>query len=305
MRFEKVQTLKEISQLIGAEYIGNENFPISGINEIHMVEPGDITFVDHPKYYQKALNSKASVIIINQRVEAPEGKVLLISNDPFADYNKITQHFKPFTSSSHSVSPLAKIGKGTIIQPLCFIGSGVQIGQNCIIHSHVSIYDGCIIGDNVTIHSHSVIGADAYYFQKKNGIYRKMHSCGNVIIGNNVEIGALCSIDKGVSSDTIVGDGTKLDNHVQIGHDTKIGKNCLLGSQVAIAGVTTIEDDVLIWAKVGINKDLVIGQGATILATSNVDKTLEGGKTYYGSPAVEARAKWKQIGKLNRFIDSL
>lgn len=305
MRFEKVQTLKEISQLIGAEYIGNENFPISGINEIHMVEPGDITFVDHPKYYQKALNSKASVIIINQRVEAPEGKVLLISNDPFADYNKITQHFKPFTSSSHSVSPLAKIGKGTIIQPLCFIGSGVQIGQNCIIHSHVSIYDGCIIGDNVTIHSHSVIGADAYYFQKKNGTYRKMHSCGNVIIGNNVEIGALCSIDKGVSSDTIVGDGTKLDNHVQIGHDTKIGKNCLLGSQVAIAGVTTIEDDVLIWAKVGINKDLVIGQGATILATSNVDKTLEGGKTYYGSPAVEARAKWKQIGKLNRFIDSL
>ncbi len=305
MRFEKVQTLKEISQLIGAEYIGNENFPISGINEIHMVEPGDITFVDHPKYYQKALNSKASVIIINQRVEAPEGKVLLISNDPFADYNKITQHFKPFTSSSHSVSPLAKIGKGTIIQPLCFIGSGVQIGQNCIIHSHVSIYDGCIIGDNVTIHSHSVIGADAYYFQKKNGIYRKMHSCGNVIIGNNVEIGALCSIDKGVSSDTIVGDGTKLDNHVQIGHDTKIGKNCLLGSQVAIAGVTTIEDNVLIWAKVGINKDLVIGQGATILATSNVDKTLEGGKTYYGSPAVEARAKWKQIGKLNRFIDSL
>ncbi len=305
MRFEKVQTLKEISQLIGAEYIGNENFPISGINEIHMVELGDITFVDHPKYYQKALNSKASVIIINQRVEAPEGKVLLISNDPFADYNKITQHFKPFTSSSHSVSPLAKIGKGTIIQPLCFIGSGVQIGQNCIIHSHVSIYDGCIIGDNVTIHSHSVIGADAYYFQKKNGIYRKMHSCGNVIIGNNVEIGALCSIDKGVSSDTIVGDGTKLDNHVQIGHDTKIGKNCLLGSQVAIAGVTTIEDDVLIWAKVGINKDLVIGQGATILATSNVDKTLEGGKTYYGSPAVEARAKWKQIGKLNRFIDSL
>jgi len=305
MRFEKVQTLKEISQLIGAEYIGNENFPISGINEIHMVEPGDITFVDHPKYYQKALNSKASVIIINQRVEAPEGKVLLISNDPFADYNKITQHFKPFTSSSHSVSPLAKIGKGTIIQPLCFIGSGVQIGQNCIIHSHVSIYDGCIIGDNVTIHSHSVIGADAYYFQKKNGIYRKMHSCGNVIIGNNVEIGALCSIDKGVSSDTIVGDGTKLDNHVQIGHDTKIGKNCLLGSQVAIAGVTTIEDNVLIWAKVGINKDLVIGQGATILATSNVDKTLEGGKIYYGSPAVEARAKWKQIGKLNRFIDSL
>ena len=129
-----------------------------------------------------------------------------------------------------------------------------------------------------------------------------MHSCGRVVIGDDVEIGALCSIDKGVSADTIIGSGTKFDNHVQVGHDTVIGKNCLLGSQVAIAGVTVIEDDVLIWAKVAINKDLTIGKGAVILATSNVDKSLKGGITYFGSPAIEAKKMWRQLVKLNQFL---
>ena len=199
-------------------------------------------------------------------------------------------------------SESSSIGSGSIIQPNCFIGEQVRIGKNCLIHSNVSIYDHTVIGDHVVIHSNSVIGADAYYFQKKDGAYRKMKSCGRVIIKDNVEIGALCSIDKGVSADTIIGKGTKMDNHVQIGHDTTIGENCLLGSQVAIAGVTSIEDDVLIWAKVAINKDLTIGKGATVLATSNVDKSLKGGVTYFGSPAIEAKKKWRQLVKLKNLL---
>jgi len=302
MKFNKSYTLGEVSKLIKAEHIGDSYFEIKGINEIHNVEFGDITFVDHPKYYDKALNSNASVIIINKKVTCPKGKALIISKDPFSDYNKIIQHFRTFIPSSEAISKSAKIGKGTSIQANVFIGENVVIGNNCIIHSNVSIYDHCVIGDNVIIHANSVIGADAYYFQKKNGEYRKMYSCGRVIIENKVEIGALCSIDKGVSADTVIGSGTKLDNHVQIGHDTLIGKNCLLGSQVAIAGVTTIEDDVLIWAKVAINKDLVIGKGAVILATSNVDKSLKGGITYFGSPAIEAKKMWRQLVKLNQFL---
>jgi UDP-3-O-[3-hydroxymyristoyl] glucosamine N-acyltransferase len=146
-----------------------------------------------------------------------------------------------------------------------------------------------------------VLGADAYYFQRKPDGFRKMESCGTVVIGNRVEIGALCSIDRGVSGNTTIDDGTKMDNHCQVGHDTYIGRNCLIGSHAAIAGVTRIEDDVILWGRVAINKDIVIGKGAIILATSAVDKSLEGnGKVYFGAPAEDARKKWREMAAVRQ-----
>ena len=295
--------LQEIAGLINATYSGDDMFPVCGMNEIHMVSPGDLTFVDHPKYYAKALASKASIILINQTVECPEGKALLFHNDPFAAYTLLVRRFMPFIASTSAISPSAAIGEGTVIQPGVFVGNQVVIGKNCIIHANASINDYTVIGDNVVIHANSVIGADAYYFQRKPEGYRKLESCGRVVIHDNVEIGALCSIDRGVSGDTTIGKGTKFDNHVQVGHDTKIGANCLIGAHTAIAGVTRIEDDVIIWAKVAINKDLVIGRGAVILATSAVDKSLPGGITYFGSPAIEARKKWKELVILRKLPD--
>lgn len=300
MKFPTTQTLSEIAAFINAEYDGNPDFEITGINEIHMVEAGDITFVDHPKYYKKALESKATTIIINSRVERPEAKALLFSDDPFEAYVSLVRKYRGFKPSPSNISPTAQIGEGTIIQPGAFVGNHVRIGKNCIIHANVSIYDYTEIGNNVIIHSGCVLGADAYYFQRKPAGYRKMESCGKVIIEDNVEIGALCAIDKGVSGDTIIGKGTKFDNQVQIGHDTQIGKNCLIGSQSAIAGVTKVEDDVIVWAKVAINKDLVIGKGAVILATSGVDKNLEGNKVYFGIPVDEVRKKWKEYAYLKK-----
>jgi UDP-3-O-[3-hydroxymyristoyl] glucosamine N-acyltransferase len=295
MKLNPILKLSEVAQIIGAGYDGDPDFEINGINEIHMVEPGDLTFVDHPKYYDKCLNSKATTIIINKKVEKPEGKALLFSEDPFGDYMKLVQKYRSFEPCITSISPTAEIGEDTVIQPGAFVGNHVKIGANCIIHANVSIYDHSIIGDNVIIHSGTVIGADAYYFQKKDGKFRKFESCGRVIIEDNVEIGANCCIDKGVSGDTTIGEDTKLDNHCQVGHDTQIGKHCLIGAFAAIAGVTKIEDDVLIWARVVVNKDLVIGKGAVILATSGVDKSIEGGKTYFGSPVEEATKKWREM----------
>lgn len=294
MRFITPLSLSAIAYLIDAKYIGPDNFSITGINEIHMVEKGDITFVDHPKYYEKALNSAATTIIINKEVACPEGKSLIITDDPFKAYLMIVNKYRPFEPSDRHISPSASLGKGTHIQPHVFIGNHVKIGSNCIIHSNVSIYDYCEIGDNVIIHSGSVIGADAYYFQKRDTGFVKFESCGNVIIGNNVEIGALCSIDRGVSGDTVIGEDTKLDNHCQVGHDTYIGKHCLIGSHAAIAGVTRIEDDVIIWGRVAVNKDLVIGKGAVVLATSAVDKSLAPGGTYFGVPAESASKVWRE-----------
>lgn len=300
MKFETAITLKDLAGMIKAEFAGDPGHIITGINEIHRVENGDITFVDHPKYYDKALNSNATTIIINKNVPCPEGKALLFSDDPFRDYVFIVKKYRSFEPASKAVSDSAKIGEGTIIQPNAFIGNHVKIGKNCIIHANASIYDHTIIGDNVIIHSNAVIGADGYYFKRRPEGYDKLESCGRAIIEDDVEIGALTSIDIGVSGDTIIGKGSKLDNHVQIGHDTIVGKNVLIGAHCAIAGVTTIEDDVIIWARVSINKDLVIGKGAIILALSGVDKSLKGGKTYWGIPADEARKKWKEIALIRR-----
>lgn len=295
MRFNKTYPLSHIAGIIKAKYLGSDDFPVTGINEIHRVEPGDITFVDHPKYYEKALNSAATIVIINKDVECPSGKALIYSDDPFRDYVAIVTHFRHFEPANEMISKSAKIGKGTVIQPGAFIGNHVEIGENCIIHANASIYDYSVIGNNVIIHSNTVIGADAFYFKKRPEKWDKMESCGRAVIEDNVEIGPCCTIDKGVSSDTIIGAGTKLDNHIQIGHDTVIGKNCLFASQVGVAGCVNIEDNVILWGQVGVQKDLTIGEGAIVLGQSGVNKSIAGGKTYFGSPVQEAKEKMKEI----------
>ena len=305
MKFDSALTLERVAEIIGCSYDGKPDFLITGLNELHMVEPGDLTFVDHPKYYSRALDSKATTIIINKQMSPPEGKALIFSDDPFAAYMTLVRRFRPFEKSNLNISPSAEIGLGTVIQPGAFVGNGVKIGLNCVIHSNVSIYDNCQLGDRVIIHAGSVIGADAYYFQRKPEGYRKFESCGRVVIGDDVEIGALCAIDKGVSGDTTISNGTKMDNQVQVGHDSYIGKNCLIGAKCAIAGVTRIEDDVILWGLVAVNKDLVIGKGAVLLATSAVDKSLEGGKVYMGSPAIDARRRWRELAAMRRLPDVL
>lgn len=295
MKFPKTYLLKEIASLIGCDFIGDESFPVLGMNEIHVVEPGDIVFVDHPKYYDKALQSAATIVLINKEVACPEGKALLISDDPFRDFNKLTNHFKPFVPSSSSISETAKIGNKTVIQPNCFIGNNVTIGDNCIIHPNVVIYDDTVIGDNVIIHAGTILGASAFYYKNRPEGFDQLLSGGRVVIEDDVHIGACCTIDRGVTGDTTIGKGSKLDNQIQIGHDTVLGKKCLLASQVGIAGCVVIEDEVTIWGQVGSTSGVTIGEKAVILAQSGVSKSLEGHKTYFGSPAEEARQKLKEM----------
>lgn len=305
MKFSKKYSLKEIAEIIGCHYVGSDDFPVYGMNEIHVVTPGDIVFVDHPKYYDKALQSAATVVLINKEVECPEGKALLISDDPFRDFNTLTKHFSSFTAASVSVSESATIGEGTVIQPNCFIGHNVTIGTNCIIHSNVSIYDNCIIGDNVIIQAGVILGGDAFYYKKRSEGYDQLLSGGRVIIENNVGIGALCTIDRGVTGDTTIGEGTKLDNQVQVGHDTIIGKNCLIAAQAGIAGCVIIEDEVTIWGQVGTTSGITIGAKAVILGQTGVTKSVEGGKSYFGTPIEESREKLKQLANIKRIPEIL
>ncbi|MCM5663204.1 UDP-3-O-(3-hydroxymyristoyl)glucosamine N-acyltransferase [Galbibacter mesophilus] len=300
MKFPQEYSLKQIATILNCEYVGDDDFPILGMNEIHVVNPGDIVFVDHPKYYDKALNSLATVVLINKEVDCPEGKALLISDDPFRDFNTLTNFFKPFEKAVANIAPSAKIGEGTVIQPGVFIGNNVTIGKNCYIHSNVSIYDHCIIGDNVTIHAGTVLGADAFYYKKRPEGFDKLLSGGRVVIEDNVDLGALCTIDRGVTGDTLIKKGTKIDNQVHIGHDTFIGEKCLIASQVGIAGCVIIEDEVTIWGQVGLASAITIGTKAVLLAQSGVSKSLDANKTYFGYPAEEARKKYKELASIRQ-----
>lgn len=270
------------------------------MNEIHVVQAGDIVFVDHPKYYDKALQSKATIVLINKKVDCPNGKALLISDDPFRDFNTLTKFFQPFVPCNHAISASAKIGKDTVIQPNVFIGNRVEIGRNCLIHSNVSIYDNCIIGDNVTIHAGTVLGADAFYYKKRPEGFDKLVSGGRVVIRDKVDIGALCTIDRGVTGDTTIGEGTKLDNQVHVGHDTVIGKKCLIASQTGIAGCVIIEDEVTLWGQVGTNSGITIGEKAVIMGQTGVTKSVAGGKSYFGTPVEESREKLKQLAYIKK-----
>ena len=305
MKFSQTQTLEGIAHILGCDYDGPADFPISGMNEIHVVQPGDIVFVDHPKYYDKALQSAATIVLINKEVECPEGKALLISDDPFRDFNKLTNHFKPFQPSNAAIASDAKIGEGTVIQPNAFIGNNVTIGKNCVIHSNVSIYDDAVIGDNVTIHAGTVLGASAFYYKKRPEGYDQLKSGGRVIIEDNVDIGAACTIDRGVTGDTTIKEGAKIDNQVQIGHDTVIGKKCLIASQVGIAGCVIVEDEVTIWGQVGITSGITIGAKTVISAKAGVSKSLEGGKHYFGIPADDFRSKYKEIAAIRKIPEIL
>ncbi len=303
MKFPIPHTLKQIASIINTEYVGNDDFPVLGMNEIHVVEEGDIVFVDHPKYYDKALNSNATTILINKQVSCPSGKALLISDDPFRDFNKLTNYFKPFEKATTSIAASAKIGKNSIIQPNTFIGNHVVIGEHCQIHANVTIYDHCVIGNHVTIHAGTVLGADAFYYKNRPTGFDKLISGGSVIIEDHVDIGSLCTIDRGVSGDTRIKEGSKLDNQVQIGHDTVIGKKCLIASQTGIAGCVVVEDEVTLWGQVGVTSGIRIGSKAVVLAQTGISKSIEGGKTYFGSPVEEAREKLKQLAYVKKIPD--
>lgn len=299
----KATPLKEIASIIHAKYIGDENHLITGFNEIHRVEPGDVVFVDHPKYYEKALNSAATTVIINKEIDCPEGKALIICDEPFTAFNTLTRHFQPLTYSTSNISPSAKIGKNVTIMPGVYIGNNVEIGDNTILHPNVVIYNNCVIGNNVIIHANSTIGGDAFYYKKRTDHFEQLQSVGRVIIKDNVTIGCNCTIDKGVTADTIIGKGCILDNHIQVGHDVVIGEMCLFASHVGIAGACNIGNKVTMWGQVGISSGITIEDGAVILAQSGLGEDVKSGLTYFGTPAGKSKEKMRELFALKQLPD--
>ena len=299
MNFSKIRTLKEVADLIDAKYVGPNEHAISGMNEIHSVREGDLIYVDHPKYYDKAINSLANTIIIDKKVVVPEGKALILSEHPFDDYNKLAQLFFP-TCNINKKPRNQNIHPSVIIYPNVSIGENVSIGAHSIIYSGACIMENVSIGKNVSVGPNSVIGHYAFYYKQKQNAHERMHSIGDVHIHDFVEIGALCTIDRGVSASTVIGSGSKLDNQVHVGHDTIIGSRCIIASGVGISGCVIIEDEVKLWGQVGCASNVKIGSKANVLGQSGVTKNLEGGKTYFGSPCIESREKFRELAALRQ-----
>ena len=296
MKFDKPIPIQKIADQLKAEIIGDNTLNALGINEIHHVKVGDITFSDVKKYFEKALNSAATFIILNEVPDnIPEGKVVLIHPQPFEAYDNLVRQQRPFTPLSIEVAESATIHPSVVFESNVVIGNHVRIGAGSYIQANTVIHDYTVIGKNVTIGAGTLIGTDAFYFKKNTEGYKKWRSGGRVVIEDNVDIGAGCTINKGVSSDTIIGEGTKIDCQVHIGHDAQIGKNCLIAAQTGISGNTVIEDEVVIYGQVGIAQNLRIGKKAIILAKSGVSKDLAGDKTYFGYPAQEVRDAYKEL----------
>ncbi|MTB52432.1 UDP-3-O-(3-hydroxymyristoyl)glucosamine N-acyltransferase [Lewinella sp. W8] len=298
MRIARPLTAAQLAEKIGADLVGDGEQLITGLNEVHHVEAGDLSFVDHPRYYDAALQSAATVILIDQKRECPPGKALLIVREPFRHYNDLVWQERPMRPWSDHVDPTARLGRNVSIAPGAIVGANAIIGDNCQIGPNAVIGERCELGRGVIVGPGAVIGGEAFYYKRTSEGMTPWRSGGNVILEDEVEIGPNCTIARGVSSSTTVGKGTKMDAMVQIGHDCRIGQHCLFAAQVGVAGNCTIGDWCVFQGQAGLAQNLTIGDRVTVLAKTGVSHDLESGKRYFGIPAQEARVAFKDLAML-------
>ncbi len=312
----KVFRLSELAEKFNLVLKGKD-IEIKGVASVEDASPFSICYVRDKSFLEKALNSDAGAIIVPDGLEEEFEKPVLIAKDPYLAFIEIEKLFvKPFEIyedlSKSFVHPEALIGEKVEIAPFCYIGAkakigdnvrlfpgvkildGVEIGESTVIYPNVTVFENCKIGKNCQIGANSTIGGDGFGFHFANGIHNKVPQIGIVRIEDNVEIGSNVTIDRATFGETVIGEGTKIDNLVQIGHNVKIGKNCILVAMVGIAGSTEIGDYTVIAGKAGINGHIKIGKGVTIGGGSVVLKSVKDGEFVVGYPAINDR-EWKRL----------
>ncbi len=303
--------LADIAAEIGAE-ISSEDAGkvIKDLAALSSAKSGDLTFFDNSKYLNQFLNTKATACIVHTKYAKTEtaGVIKLVVPEPYRAYAKIAQKFyHPIkaTGAVHEtaiVHPTAKIGANCSIGPYSVIGKNVVIGKNSIIGANVTI-QAAQIGAGCIIHTGVRIGQDGFGFAMGAGGHTKVPQLGGVIIGDDVEVGANTCIDRGSGPNTVIGDGTKIDNLVQIGHNVEIGRGCIIVAQVGVAGSTKLGDFVVVGGKAGISGHLKIGTGAKIAGGSGVIKDVEPGKSVGGTPAMNIRDWHKSTLLIEKMVN--
>ena len=310
-------TLSELSDLVKGKIIGDPTMVITGVSEIQNGRESTITFLSNLKYKKYLPTTGASAVVVSE-ASLLDNKPGIVHHNPQLAIAKILGEFTPKLLYTRGVNETAyvdskaKIGKNVTIGPFSVIEAGViigddsnigshtvidqntSVGKNCKIFSNIHIYHGTNIGDNAIIHSGTVIGSDGFGFVTDKDINHKIPQNGYVIIGNNVEIGANCAIDRGTIGDTIIEDQCKLDNHVHLAHNVRLGKGCLLTAAVTIAGSVKVGEFCIFAGHVGVAPHVKIGARSVLAAKTGVSKSLTGGKMYAGMPAREIREQHKR-----------
>ena len=309
-------TIAELADILEGKVVGEGDIPLFKPSKIEDAQIGDVTFVSNPKYIPWLYKTKASVVIIDSDLEYDDkktGNVILVEN-AYSSFNKLLKRFaknKLKYTGIHkncSIDPSVKLGQNvsvgqySIIGPNCKIGDNVIImdnvsiqhnviiGDNCILYPGTRIYDNSSIGLNCILHSNCVIGSDGFGFApNKNGEYIKIPQIGNVVIGDNVEIGSNTSIDRATLGSTEIGDGVKIDNLVQIAHNVSVGKNTVIAGQCGIAGSTKVGDNCQIGGQVGIIGHLIIGNNVKINGQTGVFSNINDNAILRGTPAIDER----------------
>jgi UDP-3-O-[3-hydroxymyristoyl] glucosamine N-acyltransferase len=328
-------TVAEIATLTGAELRRGADpaLTIAGVAALDRGGPSDLVFLDHPKFAAQARASAAGACLTTQRLadHVPAGMALLVVDKPFHAFVTVARALfpdalrpssmfsggdgAPGVAAGAVVHPRARlengvtvdpgavigaeaeIGTGTVVGANAAIGARVRIGRNCSIGPNVSIAHA-LIGDRVILHAGCLIGQDGFGFVMGAGGHHKIPQIGRVVIQDDVEVGAGTTIDRGGLRDTVIGEGTKIDNQVQVGHNASIGRHCVLVAQVGIAGSVVIEDYAVLGGQAGIADNLTIGEGAKIGAKTGVHTDIPAGETWLGAPAMRARDFWRAMAVL-------
>tara|TARA_Y100001968_G_scaffold246208_1_gene230433 strand:+ start:119 stop:1156 length:1038 start_codon:yes stop_codon:yes gene_type:complete len=316
-------TSSEIAEHVEGEVVGDAQVRLSGFAQPNSAKPGDLTFAENEKYFSLAEQSQASAILAPDEFKSKTKTVIRVKDARIAFARVLPllvpeRTFIPGIHPSATVSESAQIADTAYVGPNCVIGEQTVIGSdavleaNCIIGNHsslgkavrfspnVTVYSQCLIGDQVRIHAGSVVGSDGFGYVFDQDHHRKIPQVGGVVIGKNVEIGANVTIDRGALGNTKIGEGTKIDNLVQIGHNVVIGKHCIIVAQNGIGGSTKVGEYSTLAGQAGIAGHLVIGPKSVIAAKAGVINNLDGGKQYMGFPAIPDREAKRQIITLQK-----
>ncbi len=331
-------TAKQIAQILEGDIEGNPNEEVSNLAKIEEGKKGTLTFLSNPKYTPFLYTTEASITIVNKSLELEKeiSTTLIRVEDAYEAFSKLLSFYDEAKNSKggreepHYISKTAVIGKGEYIgafsyigenvkigknvkvYPNSYIGDNVVIGNNCTIFSGVKIYSETQIGNDCAIHSGSIVGSDGFGFApNKNGEFSKIPQIGNVIIEDNVDIGAGSTIDRATMGSTIIRKGVKLDNQIQIAHNVEIGKNTVIAAQTGVAGSTKVGENCMIGGQVGIAGHLTLGNNLRIQAQSGISKNLKDNSVVQGSPAYgyndyfKSYALFKNLPKLAEKINKL